>query len=241
MLNINHLSFGYKKRVTTLHNINLSLGPGFTILAGENGSGKTTLMRCLNGTLRSSGSIDIDGVKCGTKEYSQLISYLPQVFDVYPMLKVREILIFMAGLKGVPRASRCLAVDKAAHMANVDAYMDKSFRSCSEGMKPRVGIAASLIGDPQVVILDEPTAGVDPGERRNFYRAVKTCFNGKIVLISTHIFDDIDCLADTIVMLSQGCITCNMRYEKFLSSLGREASMEELWLHYQEVPRDVLG
>lgn len=234
MLNITGLNFGYKKNAQILHGINLSLKPGFTLLVGENGSGKTTLMRCMTGTLRGTGTVDIDGVPCGSKEYAHMISYLPQVFDVYPTLKVKEILAFVAHLKGVARGEIANTVAQAAEFANISSFMDKSFRKCSEGMKHRVGIAASLIGDPQVVILDEPTAGVDPRERRQFYRSMCECFTGKTVLISTHVFDDIDSLADNIIMLSHGRVTCHMPYANFLTSLGREATLEELWLHYQE-------
>ena len=91
-----------------------------------------------------------------------------------------------------------------------------------------------LMGDAQVIILDEPTAGIDPKERRQFYRTIKECFKGKTVIISTHTLDDIESLADSIIMLSHGRITCHMPYADFMESLGREATLEELWIHYQE-------
>ena len=150
------------------------------------------------------------------------------------MLKVREILEFVAGLKGVPKEEVKNEVALAAQRTNTDAFLENKFKKCSEGMKRRVGIAAALMGKSEVIILDEPTAGVDPGERRQFYRTIKECFEGKTVIISTHILDDIESLADSIIMLSRGRVTCHLPYGEFLSSLGREATLEELWMHYRE-------
>lgn len=234
MLTINNLNFGYKKKIPVLKNINLKVDKGFALLVGENGSGKSTLINCITGQLAGEGQISIDGVTCGSAEYSRKISYLPQVFDVYPMLKVREVLEFVAGLKGVPKNEINDAVHDAARRTNTESFLETKFKKCSEGMKRRVGIAAALMGDAQVIILDEPTAGIDPRERRQFYRTIKECFKGKTVIISTHILDDVESLADSIIMLSRGRITCNMPYDEFINSLGREATLEELWMHYQE-------
>lgn len=234
MLTINNYDFGYKKKMPVLKNINLSVDSGFVLLVGENGSGKSTLINCITGQLKGNGEIRIDGVPCGSADYSRYISYLPQVFDVYPMLKVREILEFVAGLKGIPKKEVKKTVKDAAFRTNTESFLETKFKRCSEGMKRRVGIAAALMGDAQVIILDEPTAGIDPKERRQFYRTIKECFKGKTVIISTHILDDIESLADSIIMLSHGRITCHMPYADFMGSLGREATLEELWIHYQE-------
>lgn len=240
MLNIENLNFGYKKNKPILKNINLSIGSGFALLVGENGSGKSTLINCITGQLTGSGVIKINGMQCGSTEYARQISYLPQVFDVYPMLKVREILEFIAGLKGVPKNEVKDAVEHAGQKTNTLSFLEIKFKKCSEGMKRRVGIAAALMGDAQVIILDEPTAGIDPKERRQFYRTIKECFEGKTVIISTHILDDVESLADSIIMLSRGRVTCHLPYGEFLDSLGREASLEELWLHYQEADDDAM-
>ncbi len=240
MLTINNLNFGYKKNVPVLKDINLTLDSGFSLLVGENGSGKSTLINCMTGVLCGSGKIEIDGVPCGSREYARCVSYLPQTFDVYPALKVGEILEFVAGLKGVPKKEVKQAVKDAAQRTNTESFLETKFKKCSQGMKRRVGIASALMGDADVIILDEPTAGVDPKERRQFYRTIKECFAGKTVLISTHILDDIESLADNIIMLSRGKITCNMPYSEFISSLGREATLEELWIHYQEAGNDTV-
>ncbi len=240
MLNIENVNFGYKKNVPILKNINLSIDSGFTLLVGENGSGKSTLINCITGQISGSGVIKINGVPCGRPEYASQISYLPQVFDVYPMLKVREILEFIAGLKGVPKNEVKDAVEQAVQRTNILSFLETKFRKCSEGMKRRVGIAAALIGNAHVIILDEPTAGIDPKERRQFYRTIKECFEGKTVIISTHILDDVESLADSIIMLSRGRVTCHLPYGEFMGSLGKEAPLEELWLHYQEAGNEAM-
>lgn len=240
MLKIDNLNFSYKKGVPVLKDINIEIRPGFTLLVGENGSGKSTLINCITGSLKGSGVIEIDGVSCGSKEYAGFLSYMPQVFDVYPMLKVKEILYFIAGLKGVERADVHANVLDAAERTNIQPFLELKFKKCSEGMKRRVGIAAALLGSAKVAILDEPTAGVDPKERRQFYRTIKDCFKGRTVIISTHILDDIESLADNIIMLSHGRITCNMPYNQFITSLGEGVTLEQLWLHYQEAKSDTL-
>ena len=234
MLNIDDYSFGYKKNRFILKNINLSIPQGISLLVGENGSGKTTLLNCITGILKGNGSIQLDGYSCGSTEYAKVISYLPQRFDVYPVLKVREILVFIGELKGLPKDQVNSEVNRVANKVNIDSYLDTTFKKCSEGTQRRVGIAAALLGNPKLVILDEPTAGVDPQERRRFYQNVKECFSGKIVLVSTHILDDIESLADRVIMLTKGQIACNLPYNDFLNSLGREATLNELWQYYQE-------
>lgn len=234
MLNIKDFNFSYKKNVPILKNINLALTPGITLLVGENGSGKTTLMNCITGTLKGHGTISLNDAVCGSVEYARMLSYLPQRFDVYPVLKVREILMFVGGLKGIPKKQLVEEISAVAKKANIEPFLDILFKKCSEGMKRRVGIAATLIGDPEIVILDEPTAGIDPQERTRFYQTIKECFAGKIVLISTHILDDIESLADTVVMLTKGHVACNLPYTEFVNSLGRPATLNELWSYYQE-------
>ena len=114
-----------------------------------------------------------------------MLSYLPQRFDVYPALKVREILRFVAELKGVAKDNIFTEVERVAQQANVSPFLNTVFKKCSEGMQRSVGIAAALLGDPKLVVLDEPTAGVDPQERFRFYQSIKTCFTGKICLLYT--------------------------------------------------------
>ncbi len=220
MLTIKNLSFGYDKNTLVLQDINLEIDGGFTFLIGENGSGKTTLIRNLTKDLKGTGSIAIDDTPVTAADYCEKLSYLPQEFDVYPDLRVREILIFIARLKGVDKTEVGQQVAFAAQKTQIVSYMDKKLKKCSQGMRRRVGIAAALLGSPQVVILDEPTAGIDPQQRLLFYQTIKECFPSQTVLLSTHILDDIDILADHVIMLSQGKITFAGSYQIFKNALN---------------------
>ena len=219
MLAIENLQYSYKKAPAILSDINLHIDCGFCFLVGENGSGKSTLLKNIANILRGSGKISINGVSWDEASYNQRLAYLPQDFDSYPNLRVNEVLDFVAGLKGITPPLRAEHVQNAAHRLNLQSYLKKRMKECSGGMRRRVGIATTLIGSPDVVLLDEPTAGIDPKERFQFYQSLKECFNGKIVLISTHILDDAEYLADSIIMLSHGVVKYQDSYHSFRHSL----------------------
>lgn len=238
MLEIKNLSFSYRRNTQILHDINLTIDTGFHLLVGENGSGKTTLMKNMTGILPlRQGEITLNGLPVSDREYQKKISYLPQSFDVYPKLTVREILRFVAAAKsGLDKASAEKQIGEVMELTNTAEFAGKRLKDCSEGMRRRVGIAAALVGDPEVVILDEPTAGVDPKERFQFYKTIQACFPGKIVLISTHILDDVDFLATDVIMLSNGRIRYTGSYERFKNTLKgsqQEATVEDIWMYYQ--------
>lgn len=221
MLEIKGLSYSYRRNIPVLHNINLVIKNGFNLLIGENGSGKTTLIKNLTSILPlQQGEILLDNLSVTCPEYKKKISYLPQSFDVYPTLPVKEILRFVASAKsGLNKSEQEEHISKIMDLTNITEYAQKKLKDCSEGMRRRVGIASALIGNPDFVVLDEPTAGIDPKERIQFYKTLRTCFNGKTVLISTHILDDIDFLATNVIMLSQGCIKYTGDYAAFRSTL----------------------
>ena len=121
----------------------------------------------------------------------------------------------MAGLKGVSKKDSPEVIRTVSEKANITEYMNTKFSKCSEGTRRRVGIAAALIGDRSVVILDEPTAGLDPSERARFYETVRQCFSGKTVLLSTHILEDVEFLADHVLMMSRGKISYSGTYSEY--------------------------
>lgn len=222
MISINEISYTYKGRrgVPVLKDISLSLDRGFNFLVGENGSGKTTLIKAIIGVLDTdSGSIKIDDVSVNDMEYRKKLAYLPQVFDIYPSLKVRETLKFIAGLKGVSDREFDAEIDMIVKRTGLALHMDKKLKQCSEGTRRRVGIASTLLGMPEVVIMDEPTAGIDPKERLAFYKTVRECFMGKTVLIATHVLSDVDYLADNVVMLKGGKLVYSGEYKDLRHSL----------------------
>lgn len=238
MLEIKNLSFSYHRNTQVLHDISLTIDTGFNLLIGENGSGKTTLMKNLTGILPlQRGEITLNGLPVSDRAYQKRISYLPQTFDVYPKLTVREILRFVAAAKsGLDKASAEKQIAEITESTNTAEFAGKRLKDCSEGMRRRVGIAAALVGDPEAVVLDEPTAGVDPKERFQFYKTIQTCFPNKIVLISTHILDDVDFLATNVIMVSGGRVRYTGSYEAFKNTLKgtrREATVEDVWMYYQ--------
>ncbi|MBQ7935110.1 MAG: ATP-binding cassette domain-containing protein [Clostridia bacterium] len=221
MIKINHLCFAYRKNKPVLNDITLELTGGFYALVGKNGSGKSTLMNLMTGSLKApADSIAIDGVPVSEEAYANKVSYLPQIFDPYPNLKVEEVLFFVAGLKGIAKKQIPETIKETAEKTNITEYLTTRFGKCSEGTKRRVGIAAALLGNRELIILDEPTAGLDPAERARFYETVRRCFAGKTVLISTHILEDIEFLADWVLMLSGGDITYNGSYEEYCKVLN---------------------
>ena len=237
MLEIKHVSYSYHRKSPILREINLSLDTGFNLLIGENGSGKTTLIKNMTGILPlQQGEITLGGVPVFNREYQTKISYLPQSFDVYPKLTVREILRFVASVKsGLDKQAAEQQLTDIMELTHIADFAGKKLKDCSEGMRRRVGIATALIGDPEVVILDEPTAGVDPKERFQFYKTIQACFPNKIVLISTHILDDVDFLATNVIMLSGGRIRYTGSYAEFKNTLKDKegATVEDIWLYYE--------
>ena len=165
MLQIENLNFTYNRGKKVLSNINVTLHPGFTFLLGENGSGKTTFLKLVAGILPSKKSITFNGIQSESMSFKNELAYLPQAFEVYPSLKVNEILNFVAGLRGLDKHLAKAAVEQAAERTNIENVLDKKFRSCSGGIQRRVGLACVLIGTPNLILLDEPTVGIDPKER----------------------------------------------------------------------------
>lgn len=206
-IEISHLTKQYKNGVTALEDISFQVGGGVYGLLGHNGAGKTTLMKALVTTLRpSAGTVRIcgyDTVKQGYQVRSR-IGYLPQELAMYPSLSVFDFVSYMAQLKGVHQ-KRTSAVNAALEMVEMLEFSKRKIGQLSGGMKRRVGIAQALVGDPEILIVDEPTAGLDPEERVRF-RGVLSRFakDGKTVLLSTHIVEDIYQICGELAVLRNG-------------------------------------
>ena len=242
MLSLVDISYGYRRNKEVLHNVSITLREGITILAGENGSGKSTLIKLLTENFSENNNIFLDNQKVTGLSWRKNVSYLPQTFEIYPSLKTKDVLMFVAQAKGIPKDKIQSEVLFAAESANIVDFLNEKSKNCSEGTRRRIGIATSLLGNPKVVIMDEPTASIDPGERSNFYESVKKCFEGKIVLISTHILEDIGQLADNVIILSRGKITYSGTYEQFVSSLdGRVYSTTNIEYINQFKPKRMLS
>lgn len=215
------------KDITAVRNVSCTMTSGVYGLLGVNGAGKTTLMRMLCTLLwPTSGSITWDGrdIFEMDRDYRRILGYLPQDFGYYPDFTVYDYLMYVASIKGLrPIAAKHRAkallkevgMDKAAH---------KKMKKLSGGMKRRVGIAQAMLADPKILILDEPTAGLDPNERIRFRNLISTLSEDRLVLLSTHIVSDIAYIASEILLMKDGSIRNFGTSEQLLSKMP-----EQVW------------
>lgn len=207
-LRINALSKTYPNGTRALDDVTLEIGPGMFGLLGPNGAGKSTLMRTI-ATLQQpdSGSVhlgDIDVLADPTAVRQQL-GYLPQEFGVYKGVSAVDLLSHLAVLKGYTNKSdRATVVDQLLERVNLADQRKKAVSGYSGGMRQRFGIAQALLGDPNLVIVDEPTAGLDPGERNRFYNLLAEIGESKIVILSTHIVQDVEQLCSRLAIINEG-------------------------------------
>jgi len=222
-LKISNLSKTYPNGTKALVNVNLELSKGMFGLLGPNGAGKSSLMRTL-ATLQEAdegtaflGDIDMLNNPQAVRE---ILGYLPQEFGVYPRITATQLLDHVATLKGITnRKDRKEMVDYLLEKVNLFAERNKSVKGFSGGMKQRVGIAQALIGNPQLIIVDEPTAGLDPGERNRFHNLLAEVGEEVIVILSTHIVDDVRELCTHMAIMNFGEIVYNGTPANALSAL----------------------
>ena len=197
------------KNVKALDNINLEINsPAMVGFVGPNGAGKSTLMKMLVGQLLpTSGSITVDGIPLikNEKHLKERLGYLPQDFGLYEELKVEEFLDYMACLKGLNHNKR-EAIDRAINMTSLEGKRKFKIKTLSGGQKQRVGIAQAILNNPELLIVDEPTVGLDPEERIKFRNLFSEGSKDKIVLLSTHIIEDVESICNSIIVLNKGKI-----------------------------------
>lgn len=210
MLTIRHLSLTYPDGTKALRDVNLQLPTGMVGLLGPNGAGKTTLMRTLaclqiptQGTLQFA---DIDLIKHPMK-LRQCLGYLPQYFGVYPHMSCYALLTHMAVLKGINnKTQQKQQIERLLALTNLSNVAGKSVATFSGGMRQRFGIAQALLGNPRLLILDEPTAGLDPTERLRLHSVLVSISHERLILLSTHIVEDIENLCPYVALIEQGRI-----------------------------------
>lgn len=207
------LSVTYRRgQVRALDHINVSLPGGMVGLLGPNGAGKTTLMRVLAGILRpSTGTATVNGLDLAPpaqrREIQGALGYLPQELGLYPDLTARQFLNYLAILKGITdRRHRAARVREVLELVALDGAATRKLKTYSGGMKRRVGIAQAILGDARLLIVDEPTAGLDPEERLRFRNLLATLAGNRTVLLSTHIVDDVVQTCPHVVVVDQGRI-----------------------------------
>ena len=194
----------YKNKIA-VDRMSFTLTEGVTGLLGANGAGKTTLMRMLCGILvPTSGSVSCSGMDVGAEEYRDILGYLPQDFGYYPEFTGRDFLLYMAAVKGIPKRDALRKAEDLIKLVGLKDAARKKVRTYSGGMKQRLGIAQALLNDPQVLIMDEPTAGLDPQERIRFRELIAGLGQDRIVLLSTHIVSDLEHIADRLMIMKEG-------------------------------------
>lgn len=203
--------------------VSATLSAGVYGLLGANGAGKTTLMRMICDVLRpSAGRIVYDGADIARMgdEYRARLGYLPQDFGYYPDFSAMDFMLYMAALKGLGRRAAKVRCAELLEQVGLSAQAHARVRTFSGGMKQRLGIAQAVINDPAVLVLDEPTAGLDPKERVRFRNLISGFSQDKIVLLSTHIVSDVECIADDILVMKAGRFVLRGAPEAVVGSLA---------------------
>lgn len=205
-LSLDRLTKHYGSKIA-VDKVSATMKPGVYGLLGANGAGKTTLMRMLCAILEAtSGEVFLDGkniISMGA-DYRNVLGYLPQDFGYYPNYTAMEFLMYVAALKGIPKKIAKKRSGELLEEVGLSNVANKKVKTFSGGMKQRVGIAQALLNNPYILILDEPTAGLDPKERVRFRNLLSDYAGDKIVILSTHIVSDIEAIADEVLLMKKG-------------------------------------
>ncbi|MCE3264460.1 MAG: transporter binding protein [Pseudoduganella sp.] len=207
MLVLSQVSFAYSGGKQAVSGLSLQLGAGIVGLLGPNGAGKSTLMRMLATLTRpTQGRILWKGrdIAQDPEALRHELGYLPQDFGVYPAQTAREFLCYLAAVKGLPHASIGARVDECIELVGLAAGRDRPIGSFSGGMRQRVGIAQALLNDPALLIVDEPTVGLDPGERQRFRNLLTDLAGKRLIVLSTHIVSDVEAIATSLLVMQKG-------------------------------------
>ena len=240
-LKIEGLSRAYGKH-KVLHDINFSMHEGIYGLIGKNGAGKSTLMRILATIdFASNGKVFFNGKDIFSigEEYRGMIGYMPQDYNIYSGFNAIDFLEYMGALKGMKKQELKLKISDVLEIVNLSDVSHKKIRTYSGGMKRRIGIAQAILNNPDILILDEPTAGLDPSERLNFSNFISNLSRKKIVLLSTHIVSDIEAVAKELIVMNKGKILESGKVEDLImSNQGKVWEVVLTQEEYQQIQKE---
>nr|QEO73563.1 ABC transporter ATP-binding protein [uncultured bacterium] len=236
-LDILNVSKQYPGGKTGVDGVTMRIGHGVLGLLGPNGAGKSTLMRMVATITRpTNGEVLWDGtdVVAHPDRLRRVLGYLPQDFGVYPHLSAREFLSYLAAVKGLSRRSADARIDELLELLNLTSAGKRPLGKHSGGMRQRVGIAQALLGDPSLLIVDEPTVGLDPEERAGFRAMLSELATNRVVILSTHIVSDVDSTADGIAVMAEGRLLLHTTPEELLRRVNGQ--VWQAVVGSQEVP-----
>ncbi len=225
-LECKHISKTYGNTFA-VKNVNFAMEKGVYGLLGVNGAGKTTLMRMLCTILQpTSGEILWNGKNIETMgaAYRELLGYLPQEFGYYPDLSVQEYMLYIASIKGIKALHARKKTKELLAQVGMEKYKNRKMKQLSGGMVRRVGVAQAMLNDPKILVLDEPTAGLDPKERIRFRNLISELAEERMVLLSTHIVSDVEYIANDIMLMKAGQLIYNGTTDHLLASMR-----EKVW------------
>lgn len=205
-LTIDRLTKQYKNKIA-VDRFSISLTPGVYGLLGANGAGKTTLMRMIcNIQKPTSGQIKYNGIDINQlgENYRNILGYLPQDFGYYPDFTAHDFLMYIGALKGITKEKAEMRINELLQIVHLENERKQKVKTFSGGMKQRLGIAQAMLNHPKILILDEPTTGLDPKERVRFRNLIRSFSQDKIVILSTHIVSDVESVADKIIFMKAG-------------------------------------
>lgn len=236
MLEIRNLSKSYGKKVA-LNNINLRFDNGLYGLLGPNGAGKSTLMNIITDNLKAdNGEILWNGIDYQTLgvKYREILGYMPQQQGLYNGFTGKRFLNYIAVLKDIPKKEILLQIEESAKKVNLQNELDKKINMYSGGMKQRLLIASCILGNPKLIIFDEPTAGLDPKERVRVKKLMQELSSKSIVIIATHIVPDIENIAKEIVILKEGVLIEKNTPEKLIEKYAPNGDLEDVYMNIFE-------
>ncbi len=216
---IDRITKQYKNKIA-VDRLSTTLSKGVYGLLGANGAGKTTLMRIICGILKpTSGEVKFNGIDVSEENYRDALGYLPQDFGYYPEFSAQNFMYYLASLKGLTKSQAKTKTKDLFEIVSLSDVSKNKIKTFSGGMKQRLGIAGALLNNPKILVLDEPTAGLDPKERVRFRNLISELGKDRIVLLSTHIVSDVENIANTILMMKDGQLIHSGALEEVIKAI----------------------